>query len=302
MGRSALLKILVGVCTCTSLILCACGPIVFQSVSVGEPVLYGVDYSTDVMWERFLSEEGSYSVADGLFGDLFGVILPHHLVTALELTRFYRGVSEVMQPKLVVIVSPNHYEAGEAVFQTCNCSYETFDGVNLETSGEDLEGVLLSGLVQLANENFEIEHGVFAHANFIKRFFPEAEILPVIVKGAAGVDELDALVEYFERKYGERFGKDVLFVASVDFAHYMTKEVSDPFDEVSFEVVAGFEYNSYWDVELDSPGSIYLVSRLASDAGFGQVSLVEHTNSQDYFQKFVEETTSHLYITFSRYE
>ena len=298
MGRSALLKILVGVCACLSLGLSACGSSVLQSVSVGEPVLYGVDYSTDAMWERFLSEEDSYDLAE----DLVGVVLPHHLVTALELTRFYRVVSRVADPKLVVIVSPNHYEVGEAVFQTCNCSYETFDGVDLETSGEDLEMLLLSGLVQMANENFEIEHGVYAHANFIKRFFPEAEILPVIVKGEAGVEELDALVGYFERKYGERFGKDVLFVASVDFAHYMTAEVSDAYDEVSFEVVAGFDYDAYWDVELDSPGSIYFVSQLAERGGFDQVELVEHTNSQDYFQKFVGETTSHLYITFSRGE
>ena len=298
MGRSAILvRFFVGVCTC--LVLSACGPELH--VSVGEPVVYQVDYSSEAMWARFLGEEGSYLVADGA-GDLFGVVLPHHLVTALELTKFYRGVSQAMEPSLVVIVSPNHYEAGEVVFQTCNCSYETYGMGMLRTSEEDLEMLMLSGLVQLANENFEIEHGVFAHANYVKHFFPEAEILPVIVKGDAGRDELDALVGYFERKYGERFGEDVLFVASVDFAHYMTKEVSDVHDEVSFEAVAGFDYESYWDIELDSPGSIYVVSKLASEAGFDQVSLIEHTNSQDYFQKFVEETTSHLYITFSREE
>ena len=286
-----------GVCVCLSLGLSACGPSLYVP-EVGEAVVYQVDYSSDFMWGRFFREEGSYPVA----GDLAGVVLPHHLVTALELTKFYRGVSEVMSPGLVVIVSPNHYEEGEAVFQTCNCSYETFDKVDLETSEEDLGLLLGSGLAQLANENFEIEHGVFAHANYVKHFFSEAEILPVIVKGDASVEELDALVGYFERKYGERLGEDVLFVASVDFAHYMTAEVSDVHDEVSFEAVSVFDYESYWDIELDSPGSIYVVSRLAELAGFDQVDLVEHTNSQDYFQKFIEETTSHLYITFSREE
>ena len=300
MGRSVILvRFFVGVCACLSLGLSACGPSLYVP-RVGEAVVYQVDYSSDFMWARFFREEGGYSVVDEMEGGLMGVVLPHHLVTALELTKFYRSVGDVMSPELVVIVSPNHYESGEAAFQTCNCSYETFDKVNLETSSEDLGLLIGSGLVRLANENFKIEHGIYAHVNYVKRFFSEAEILPVIVKGDATVEELDALVGYFERKYGDRLGEDVLFVASVDFAHYMTAEVSNVHDEVSFEAVSAFDHESYWDIELDSPGSIYVVSKLAELAGFDQVDLVEHTNSQDYFQKFVEETTSHLYITFSR--
>ena len=325
MGRSVILKI--AVLSIVVVGVCACGPqfegagvdgAAEQSKSlpgqtstslvgaIGEPVLYKVDYSDDVMWERYLSEKGSYKIPEGVIG----AVLPHHLITALELTRFYRGLSEVITPRVIVIMSPNHYEAGEANIQTCNCSYKTFDGVDLRTSGEELGRLLgagsAAGSVAMENADFEIEHGIYAHANFIKRFFPEAEILPVMIKKETPREELDRLVEYFEGEFGEGdggegLGKSVLFVASVDFAHYMTKEVSDGHDEVSFDAISQFDYDAYRNLELDSPGSIYVLSRLSEGGGARQVDLIEHTNSQDYFyNRYLEETTSHLYITFSK--
>jgi len=312
MGRSIVLKIVV--LGCVVIGACACGPR-FEGaevgvadevvVAVGDPVLYQVDYSSDAMWERYLSEEGSYKIPDGVFG----AVLPHHLITALELTRFYRGLSEVVDPRVIVILSPNHYEAGEANVQTCNCSYKTFDGADLRTSSDDLGRLLgsslVAGTVAMENENFKIEHGIYAHANFIKRFFPEAEILPLIIKKETPREELDRLVGFFEAEFGGGAGgsggEDVFFVASVDFAHYMTKEVSDGYDEVSLAAIRDFDYETFSEIELDSPGSIYVLSKLAKRNGAGQVDLIAHTNSQDYFYyKDLDETTSHLYITFSK--
>ena len=129
MGRSIVLKI--AVLSCVVVGVCACGSR-FEAVgggadgggdaaagvelagepvgAAGEPVLYGVDYSSDALWERYLSEEGSYEIPEGVVG----AVLPHHLITALELTRFYRGLRERIDPRVIVILSPNHYEVGEA--------------------------------------------------------------------------------------------------------------------------------------------------------------------------------------------
>ena len=312
----------------------------------GEEVKYSVNYGNYDLWKRIFDEPGIFEMPK----DVFAVVLPHHLITATELTKFYRGLAEVIDPDVVVLVGPNHFGSGTADIQVCNCSYETFDGMDLKTDrgllGEILEvvgsgennddGIYVTNesysdaieisrkVTVLDNESFKKEHSIFAHVNFVKHFFKDAEILPIILKqkmirgnvsnkltGSDGSDsddvgenKLNKLVEFLDKNLSDNsFFSDgkVLVVASIDFSHYLTKEVADAHDKISFDAISRFAYDEFSKLDLDSPEAIYVVSKLAGKRGFKNVDLINNTNSQDFFHYTkLEETTSHEFITFSK--
>ena len=251
-------------------------------------------YGNNALWNRFLEEEGSVDVPKSTRA----VILPHHLITATELTKFYRGMANKFQPKTVILVGPNHYEEGVSNIQTCNCTYSTIKG-ELNTNETIFKSAVKNGFV-VNNKPFKKEHSMYAHAPFIKNFFPKADIVPFILKWKTPDKEVDQLANFISSLAGK---KDVLVIASVDFSHYIPLLAADFHDQSSFTAIKNFDQKGIKFIEVDSPASLRLVTRFAEQQSLMNVSLLNHTNSQDFFrQKKLEITTSHEFISFSEGE
>ncbi len=251
-----------------------------------------VPYGSPALWERILDESGEINVPKSTRA----VILPHHLITATELTKVYRGIAKQFQPKLIVLVGPNHFEEGEANIQTCNCTYSTIKG-ELKTNTRMLKKTIKSDSIAINNEPFGKEHSIYGHAPFIKNFFPKAEIIPFIVKWKSSdkeVDQLATLIKSFDNK------DDILLIASVDFSHYIPHLAADFHDESSIVAIQNFTQNAIKSIEVDSPASLRLITRFVEQQNLMKATLLRHTNSQDFFrEQKLEQTTSHLFIAFS---
>ena len=251
-----------------------------------------IPYGTDAMWERILDEPGVLEIP----GSSRAVVLPHHLITSLELTKFFRKLSNDFQPKTIILVGPNHYEEGKANIQTCNCTYNTIKG-ELNTDSIILNDVLNNNLAKYNSKPFKKEHSIYSHAMFIKNFFPESKIIPFILKVDTLDQEVDQLAEYISSL------NNILIVASVDFSHYISHTAADFHDEFSFNSINNFDYERIKKAEVDSPASLRFVTKWSEKNGYNNVSLVRHTNSQDFFrQQKLDLTTSHLFISFSEGE
>lgn len=251
-----------------------------------------VSYGTSALWERILDEPGALDVPQSTRA----AILPHHLITATELTKFYRGMANQFQPKTIILVGPNHFEEGEANIQTCNCAYSTIQG-KLKTNATIIREAVKNDLAINNNEPFGKEHSIYAHATFIKSFFPDAEIAPFILKWKTPDEEVDQLLRFINSLTNKQ---EILLIASVDFSHYIPYLVADFHDQSSFAAIQNFDQDSIKTIEVDSPASLRLITRWAEQENLMNVSLLSHTNSQDFFrQKKLEQTTSHEFISFS---
>ena len=136
-----------------------------------------VAYGTPALWERLLAEPGALEVPS----TTRAVILPHHLIAATELTKFYRGLARQFQPKTVILVGPNHYEEGERNIQTCDCAYSTVRGT-LKSDPKMIRSLTKAGVAFFNCGPFGKEHSMYNHATFIKTFFPDANVVPIILK------------------------------------------------------------------------------------------------------------------------
>lgn len=252
-----------------------------------------IPYGSPVLWDRILEEPGTINVPSSTRI----VILPHHLITATELTKIYRGISKKFQPKKIILIGPNHYEDGEANIQTCNCTYSTNKG-ELKTSTKQIDKAIKNKIAVLNDEPFENEHSIYAHATFIKNFFPDSEIIPFILKHETTSEEIDRLISFIGNIENS---DDMLLIASVDFSHYLPHAVADFHDQSSFSAIQNFNLDDIQNIEVDSPATLRLATKWAEKNDYTKVTLLAHTNSQDFFyQQKLEKTTSHLYISFSK--
>lgn len=252
-----------------------------------------VDYGTPALWERLLDEPGALDVPS----TTRAVVMPHHLIAATEMTKFYRGIARQFQPKTVFLVGPNHYEEGTQNIQTCESTYSTVRGA-LELNPQTIQ-ILTNAKVASPNCNpFGKEHSLYAHATFIKQFLPDAKVVPILLKWKTSDEEIDRLVSFLDAMPNKA---DTLLIGSVDFSHYLPHLAADFHDQTSFAAIRNFDQDAIKNIEVDSPATLRLVTRWAELQGLGTVSQLSHTNSQDFFfQTTLERTTSHQFISFSQ--
>ena len=247
------------------------------------------------MWNHIFSEGEDYYKFDE---KPLGVILPHHMIVAYELAKFYNGLSKVANPSTVYVIGPNHYAEGTADIQTCdNCIYKTtLDGLesDLVVNKKIVQKLAKAKIAKITNESFKKEHSIFSHAAYIKEYFPNAKIVPIILQWEISKEEVVKLSSWLNKN----LLNDDLIIASMDFSHYQTKEVSDFHDQSAFASINNFDLDNIYDLEIDSPSSIYLLLDLMKKKGYGKVERFAHTNLQDFMKVPQTRTTSHQFFGF----
>lgn len=248
----------------------------------------------ELMWEHIFDkgEPIEFETAP------IGVVLPHHSITQFTVNRFYAGLAKAKSPSVVVVLGPNHFEAsletGSDNVQTCNaCIYSTTDG-DLMPDEDFIDDMVDESAAVYNDAAFPEEHAIFAHSPFIKHYFPEAKIVPIIFKWDTPIDELKKVGNYLNKNLPE----DALVIASVDFSHYVPDGMALFHDDASYASITNFDYSNVFDLELDSPASIYTLLNLMEGRGYMDSELKGHTNLTDFVEEHKEETTSHLYFAF----
>ena len=256
-----------------------------------KPVNVYPDFAGDVrMWENMLDAAEPFE-----FEKMpLGTIMPHHLVAGDVIAQMYEGISKVDTPSTVFVIGPNHFDTGDADIQTCkNCVFKTTVG-DLDVDEDLISKLVKDGVAVQHDDSFLKEHAIHSHVTYIKDHFPDAKIVPIILKWKASTDGLDDLANWLYANVPE----DALVVASVDFSHYIPVEIADFHDTASEATILNFDYNNIYDLEIDSPASIYTILNFLEKRGYTNGKKYAHTNLQDYMTTHTEETTSHQFFGF----
>mgnify|MGYP003969883349 CR=1 FL=1 len=243
------------------------------------------------MWNNIFNNAKKYNVPN----ETQGAVLPHHMVAAFEIAGFYKSLAAQNDYSTIFLVGPNHYESGKENIQTCtNCIFNT-TSEPVELNQEFISKILADKQATERNESFVQEHAIFTHAPFIKNAWPKAKIVPVLLQWEMPQDELDSFAEWLN----ENLPANSLVLASVDFSHYIPWEAADFHDLASHATIQNFDFENIYDLEVDSPSSLYLLLKLMQARNSMHAARHDHTNLAQYLT--VEEyiTTSHQYFSFS---
>lgn len=230
-------------------------------------------------------------------GTIHGCIVPHHLVAKDLIHEVFQNVS-INKYKTVVLIGPDHESIDKGKIFTTLSDWQTPTGL-LETDRELTRKVLRNSLVIENNDKLTIEHSTSSIIPFIKYYLKDVNVVTLVLTKQVKLEDIDNLVNEL---YANVNIDETLFVASVDFSHYLDLNNANKMDLISMEAIHNNDINkimTFTNDNLDSPISIVSMLKMMDKAGITGKTVLNHSNSELILKMMVEETTS--YITYLFY-
>ena len=226
---------------------------------------------------------------------VYAGIIPHHLIVKDKIAAWFSGL-EKFDYETVVLIGPNHFNTGRARRATSTQAWQTPYGV-VDADVDLINKIISKSEIKNDPAAFTREHSMSAPIAFIKKSFPKAKVVPLIIKDSVTAKEADELAQLlFEMIDPEK----TLVIASIDFSHEKTADEADKDDEKSFAAISNFNVEEIYNAALDSRPSVYCLLKYLQKIEATKASRIFHTNSGRVIGKPDEPTTSHQLFYFTK--
>ena len=208
-----------------------------------------------------------------------GIIVNHHLLADKLIARgLYLGATD--RPITIVLLSPNHFSNGYGSVIAAEKDWRTPAGY-LHADQNVIDALAKVKAVEVDDRPFETEHGITNILPFIRKLYPQAKIVPIMIKDGLSNARGDQLVNGLFSILPE----NSLVIASLDFSHYRTSAEADKFDRQTLSVITGNDYDKIAVLNknnqpdnVDSAPTLRIMLELMSKKNSKFVTL-DHTNA-----------------------
>ncbi|MFA5106725.1 MAG: AmmeMemoRadiSam system protein B [Patescibacteria group bacterium] len=240
--------------------------------------------------DRVFSETQPASFADQTPVQLG--LTSHHLPTAAPLiVRFYVTLQKQLGPrKTFVIVGPDHAERCPQYVTTTALPYQTPSGL-LPIDPEVSATVQAAGAV-ISEGCFVGEHSTSVQAFFIRRSFPDALVVPILLSSATSDESLSRLAQALSA-----WSDSITVIGSVDFSHALPVDEARQRDAATDQILLQQNVSSLTLDQVDSPPTVKLLYLLNQRLGNKPPVIFDHANTFD-FTGAAENTTGYRNIMF----
>jgi AmmeMemoRadiSam system protein B len=230
-------------------------------------------------------------------GKIFGMVVPHHLLAAELIDQAFSEFSSE-DPSTVILLSPNHFLAGRGNAISTLSDWKTPDGI-LEPDKELIQELSKERIVNISGGPFKEEHGIFNITPFIKKYFPSARVVPIIIKDHASKEECEKIA----KAISSRSNGKTLVIASLDFSHYLPNRLARFHDAKAIEALSNLDLARADFVDVDSPKTLRVFINIMKDQGAGRFEMIANSNSGEIAGlELAQETTSYIIGYFKKGE
>lgn len=236
---------------------------------------------------------------------IYGGIIPHHLIPSDGLNTYFSQLQK-QHPKRIVLISPNHFLRGNTNFITSPYGYNTpFGSVHIDqdlyekitdsstTSGQQLD-------ISRNDSAMNLEHGIGNLTAYIRYYLPETTIMPIAIMPTTTPQQIDNLIA----KIAPLINKDTIFLASIDFSHYLPAEIAAQKDETTWKLIQEKNYNKILALNnndyLDTPPSLVIMLKTMEKIGAKNMKQLYHNNSGFIMHDMTMPTTSYFMLSFTK--
>ncbi|MDD4333409.1 MAG: AmmeMemoRadiSam system protein B [Patescibacteria group bacterium] len=230
-------------------------------------------------------------------GQIYGAIMPHHLIVKDKMEEFLSGIKKYNY-QTIILIGPNHFERGHSQIITSDQSWQTDSGDFLPDENI-IEALAENKIASIDDQTIKGDHSMYNLTPLLKQYWPQAKIVPIILSSTASPQKAEELADFLAKNLNQ---ENSLVLASVDFSHYQPMSVADWHDEKSQAVIESFDFGRVYDLEIDSPPSIYTVLKYLEIIGAEKSELIFHTNSGQLAGSPDASTTSHSFYYFGKGE
>ncbi|GHV36848.1 hypothetical protein FACS1894187_12220 [Synergistales bacterium] len=223
-----------------------------------------------------------------------GGVVPHHDLAIDMIARFYqklagRSGQNAQKIRRVWLFAPDHFKQARRWAAVCDADWRLAgaDKAAVETLGR-------SEIVELSSKLFAREHGITLHIPFIARFFPNASVVPIVLRP----DIPDMALLMLRNRIGRLLGEGDLIILSMDLSHYKPPEAMEIEDKRTLGVLTNLKCSAVSGIDVDARRTASLVLRLFRDMGATKGEILEHTDSSALLGKRIESGTSYATIIY----
>jgi len=208
---------------------------------------------------------------DKQYSGVSGGIVPHYIDYAQPIiTNFFQQLNNSY--KTIIIIGPDHFHTSYKKITASSYNWETPFGIlrpNLD---------IIKKINATIDEFVHIkEHSIRVLLPFIKYKFPNAKIVPIVLRNDLTKNEAINL----GHEISKLTDNNTLVIASIDFSHIQPpdKNLSIKQDTKSFKVIQNFEIDAVDTLSLDSKPSLIALLTIMKDANSTKTRLFNLTNS-----------------------
>ena len=221
-----------------------------------------------------------------------GGIAPHHMVAEKRIVDFYEQISAIApKPKRVILLGPDHFNAGKTPITLCGSDWETPSGT-LRSDAALRDFLLESHTVSRQDDIFPREHSITVHIPFIRQYLGNAVILPMIIQSRA----TDIQILTLRKQLLSFLQEGGVLLLSMDFSHYKTSDEADAEDVKSLASIKNFTVKR--GLDIDCPRGTALFLGIMKDLGTTNISILGHTNSGKILGNRDAPSTSYFTLVF----
>jgi len=218
------------------------------------------------------------------------VVVPHHDLASNERAKILKEAGQIVNPETIIIISPNHFNAGNAGIITTDKDWNILDA-QIFSDKKIIAGISDKHLALKSELPFSREHGIFNLLAPIHENFPSAKIVPIIIKPETKKKDLENIIT----ELNTLCGKKCLLVASVDFSHYLPGALAEIHDKLSIRALNNLDENLIWQAEVDSREALFMAMNWAKMHESSKFVLKNNTNSGKINDSRDAETTSYVF-------
>lgn len=225
---------------------------------------------------------------------VWGGTVSHHGLADEYIDRFFCKIKKKRSVKTFFIICPSHFGLSTYDYSLDDFTWKCENGNKVFSDTNKVLQIADKLGVGLDKHVFYPEHGVSTLVPYISKYFPNAKIVAIAVKGEPPVDVdyaqrlYDVLCPYFEG----RARKENFLVISTDFSHHDNLKETLRKDSSSKKYFETPDLKNWFLCGCDNRPGIYVLSKFANDDT--KVVHLEYTNAYEICGES-EDITSYFF-------
>ena len=242
--------------------------------------------------ESFYSYKSEYEAAfqknqDNKKQKVIAGIVSHHFLAKDLIAKFFSGI-DTTDIKNVYIIGPDHYEfisKNDPDLVTSSLAWDTPYGV-FNSNSELIDSLKNQLNLGMDDVIFKDEHSIYTLVPFAKKVFPDAQIIPLVLKTSK---DYKKIYDYGKQAYRE----DSVLIASIDFSHNETIQGAYEKDTKSIKSLVSSDITKIESIEADCKQCVaFLYGFLSHEEN--RFDLIENKTSVDFGSEDKANLTSYI--------
>jgi len=186
-------------------------------------------------------------------------IVSHHFLARDSIACLFDNFSNKDKITRAILIGPDHFSSfaeGKYLFFTTKLNWTTPFG-KLPSDKDVINKLLLDWRVSENNSVFQTEHSIYTEVPFLKKSFPQAKIVPLIVKNNFNYKEFE---DFAKNILAPMVDENTIIIISSDFIHHSTNAEARKIDKESIEALKELSLKNISLITSDCRACLAMVS------------------------------------------